>query len=118
MSIKWKRMRKNIPSKVSCGKMGEFDVVFTDDLPLTKNNRKLYGLTKFNPNVILINKDLDDKHTVTTFFHEWLHTFKLYKNCHLTEKQTLAFEQKFHYFHEFFSMLLLEPKKVKRVKND
>lgn len=107
MNIKWKRMRKNIPEYIHCGNNRKFHVVFLpkEEMPKTKNNKPLYGITTFNPNIIKINKDVDDKHIVLTFWHEFLHTFCIYKQLSFTEKQVMALERRFPFFYNFFMIV-------------
>jgi hypothetical protein len=108
MKINWSQLRANIPEKVSIGKKHTFKIVWSDHIGSSKNGRPHYGETSYDPKEIRIFKDLDDKEAVKTFWHEYLHTFKLYKRMHLTESEVLAFENKFESFYEMFSALIGE----------
>lgn len=82
-----------------------FDIVWSDDVGKSKNGRPHYGETGFDPREIKLGNHLSDEMAVKTYWHEFLHTFKIYKNMHLTENQVRAFEKKFDVFYNFFLTL-------------
>lgn len=105
MKKNWQKLRENIPKNLRISRKYKFDVVWSDDVGKSKNGRPHYGQTDFHPRQITIGSHLDDEMAVKTYWHEFLHTFKLYKNMHLTETQVRAFEKKFDVFYEFFLTL-------------
>lgn len=106
--INWAKLRKNIPKEVKIGRH-KFKVEFGKTIQ-KKNGRYCYGQTEFYPNRIVINEKLkDNKQIVLTYFHEWHHTWCLYKNMHFTENTVMAIESKFEFFREL--ILGLEGKK-------
>jgi hypothetical protein len=105
MKKSFQKLRSNIPSEIKLSRKYKFDVVFSENVGKSKNGRPHYGQTKFDPKVIEINKYLDDEPTVKTYWHEFLHTFRLYKDMHLSENQVKAFENKFDIFYQFFLTL-------------
>lgn len=106
MKKSFQKLRNNIPSEIRLSKKYKFDVAFVDDVGKSKNGRMHYGQTKFDPvRVIEIRKTLDDENAVKTYWHEFIHTFRLYKDMHLSEKQVKSFEQKFDIFYQFFLTL-------------
>lgn len=105
MRKNYKKIRNNIPTEIRIGPKKIFKIIWTDDLPPSKNNKPTYGLTKFDTREIIINKNLNDYQAVHTFWHEVLHTFKLYKKGHLPEKQVLFFEKRFDIISELFLTL-------------
>jgi hypothetical protein len=76
------------------------------EMPKSRNGRHEYGETVFSPEkVIRIHNKLSDEHTVKTFFHEYWHTLKLYKQGHLREKQVLFLEHRFEELRKLFLTL-------------
>lgn len=105
MKKSWRKLRENIPKKVRLSRKYSFDIKWEDDVGKSRNGRPHYGETSFDPREIKLGSHLDDEHAVSTYWHEFLHTFRIYKNMHLTETQVKAFEKKFDVFYEFFLTL-------------
>lgn len=103
--INWKKLRSNIPEEVQIGPNRTFKVEWHLDIGKTKNNRPIYGITTFSPNLIKLRKKQKDKDAVLSFFHEYLHTFHTYKDCNLTESQVSVLESKFEFFRKMFLRL-------------
>ena len=111
MSVNWKKLRTNIPNKVHVGYSKYFEILWTDDFVFDKKDdaKKTYGITRFEPNQIVINKNQSDKETVLTAVHEMFHALRELNEIGLTESQVTKLEKCFKYLHEFH--LQLEKKK-------
>ncbi len=107
MKKSYQKLRSNIPSEIVLSRKYKFRVIWSDDVGKSKNGRPHYGQTSFDQGdmKIEIYKNLADEAAVKTYWHEFLHTFRLYKDMHLTEKQVKSFEQKFEVFYQFFLTL-------------
>lgn len=116
MKKNWKNLRRNIPKKIKLSSRHTFDIKLCEDVGKSRNGRKHYGQTIFGPKEIHIRKDLSDKELVKTLWHELLHTFKIYKHMHLTEKQVKAFEEKYEVFEKFFLTLHKKRGKIPKRK--
>lgn len=107
MKKNFKKMRNNIPSEISLSRKYKFKISWSNNVGKSANGRPHYGQTLFDPEKrIEIYKHLDDEAAVKTYWHEFLHTFKLYKKMHLSESQVRAFEKKFDIFYQFFFTLI------------
>ena len=89
--INWKKLVKQIPSRVQIGPKTYYDIVWSTDLVDTKGNY-LYGLTDLNHRVITIRMGMPAKLTMETYTHELLHSFSEEYGINLTEKQVLRSE--------------------------
>lgn len=107
MKKSFQQLRSNIPSEIELSRKYKFKIVWSENVGKSRNGRPHYGQTIFDPDNkrIEINKDISDEAAVKTYWHEFLHTFRLYKDMHLTEKQVKSFEQKFEVFYQFFLTL-------------
>lgn len=108
MKKNFQKMRNNIPSELQLSRKYKFKIVWSENVGKSKNGRPHYGQTVFDPDNkrIEIYKHLNDEDAVKTYWHEFLHTFKLYKDMHLTETQVKSFEHKFDVFYQFFFTLM------------
>lgn len=95
--IKWKSLKKNIPTHVKVGN-NEYEVLYTDDF----KGGKTAGEMRPDLTQIVIRNGLGAKETVLTFFHEFLHSVSEEYKVGLTEPQVLALEQSFNEFKKLF----------------
>lgn len=116
LKINWKKLRNNIPKKIQLSNRHIFDVKLVDSVGKSRNGRKHYGETDFHPKEIRLRRDQTDEQMVKSCFHELLHTFKVYKNMHLTEIQVRAFENKYDVFEKFFLTLHKKRNKISKRK--
>jgi Zn-dependent peptidase ImmA (M78 family) len=79
-------------------------VLWQDNLTETTGGR-LYGITRFDPNQIIINTQQSDKEAVLTYFHEALHAFSDSYEVGLTETQVRKLEKAFPYLLDLFRKL-------------
>jgi len=103
--MNWQKLRKNIPNKVHVGYGKYFELLWTDQFIFEKTGEKTYGITRFYPNQIIINKNQSDKETVLTTVHEMLHALSETHDINLTESQVTKLEKCFVYLHEFHMSL-------------
>lgn len=104
MKIDWKQLRANIPSKIKTKYKTSFDVLWQDNL-VDSSGKYLYGITKFNPNQIIINTQQSDKEAVLTLFHEVIHAMDDSYEVGLTENNVMKLEKSFLYIKELFHIL-------------
>lgn len=78
----------------------KFEVLWSDNL-LDAGGVKLYGMTRFEPNQILLDKEQSDKDAVFTAWHEFLHGLDHSHEIKLTENQVVKLEKCFIYIREF-----------------
>jgi hypothetical protein len=89
--VNWKKLVKQIPSRVQIAPKVYYDVVWSKDLVDTKGNY-LYGITDLTNRIITIRMDMSPKLTVETYFHELLHCYSEEFKINLTETQVLRLE--------------------------
>lgn len=103
MRPNWTRLKSNIPSKIRTKSKISFDLFWQDDLSDTAG--KLCGITRFDPNQIVINTQQSDKEAVLTAAHEMWHAISDSYELGLTESQVVKLEKAFPYIMEFFLKL-------------
>ena len=105
MRTNYKKLRKNIPNKVRAGPRCTYEVLWGDGFAFDKEDQKTYGITRFDPKQIVINKDQGDNEAVHSFFHEFLHAYSHEYDANLTENQVRALERGFNRMFEFFQII-------------
>ena len=101
----WKTLRKNIPNKLHAGYGKYFDVLWQAVIPPGPDGKRVYGLTRYDPLQILIDKTQGDKESIYTIFHEYLHALSEIHDIQLTERQVVKMEKTFPYIYEFILTL-------------
>ena len=104
MKIDWNKYKNNIPGKLRTKSKISFDVLWQDPL-LDKSGVRLFGITQFNPNQIILDTKQSDKEAVLTTWHEFLHAIADSYEVKLTESEVRRLEKAFPYFKEFFDKL-------------
>lgn len=92
--IKWKLLRKLIPSKVQIKKDVFYEVFWVE----TIEGGRLLGECRYDIRQIFVSTKQSDKELCLTFFHELLHAFSHEYELELKETQILKFESTLHYF--------------------
>lgn len=101
MKKNWSVLKSNIPSKVKTRPKVHFDILWQQNLT-DKSNKRLYGITHFNPNQIIIDINQSDKEACYTAFHEVLHAVCDSYQVQLTETQVRKLEKALPYLMDFF----------------
>jgi hypothetical protein len=109
MKKNFSSLKKNIPNKVRVKPRIFYEVLWSEDFHFDKEGQKTYGITRFDPRQIVINKNQPDKESCHTYFHEFLHAVSHEYEVNLTENQVIALEKSFNTIREF--VLSLEGKK-------
>lgn len=86
--MRWKTMKKNIPNFIKIHKTS-YEVLWTEDF----KDGATAGETRFDPNQIVIMKNMPTKETVLTLFHEFIHAVDHENEIGLTENQVLKLEK-------------------------
>lgn len=89
--VNYKKLVKQIPSKVQIAPRVYYDIVWQKEIVDTKGNH-LYGLSDLTNKVITIKMDLPAKLTIEIYFHELYHCFSEELELGLTETQVLKME--------------------------
>lgn len=103
--VNYKKLRKNIPNKVKAKSRIQYEVLWSDEFAFDKEDRKTYGITRFDPRQIVINKNQPDKEAILTLYHEFLHVLSEEYEGALTETQVTKLEQSFQAMREFILTL-------------
>lgn len=93
MRLNWKKLAKNIPTKVQVGAKSEYEVLWIPDFHGTET----FGETRFDTKQIVIRSGMGPKITVETFYHEFCHALSYEHGLNLTEPQVLQMEATFPY---------------------
>ena len=100
----YKKMKNNIPTSMKTSTTDNFEVLWSDNL-IDAGGKQLDGITRFEPNQILINKNQTDKNAVLTAVHEFFHGLDHSHEIGLTENQVLKLENCFPFIREFLKIL-------------
>jgi Zn-dependent peptidase ImmA (M78 family) len=100
----WKKMRENIPNKIKTKYKIVFDVLWQDNL-VDGSGKPLHGITRFNPNQIILDNMQSDREAVLTFYHEYIHAISDSYEIEMTETQVAKIEKSFLYMKQFFEKL-------------
>lgn len=103
--MSYRQLRKNIPNKIKAKSRIFYEVLWSDNFAFEKDGNKVYGITRFDPNQIVISTTQGDKEAVHTFFHEALHMWSEEHEIGLTENQVMKLEKCFGPMKEFFAIL-------------
>lgn len=112
--INWKKMRKNIPSKVRVAARSFYEVLWIANFHSDKSGETTYGETRFEPQQIVLNSSQSDKDSVHTFVHEYYHAISEELGANLTESQVRALEKGFPALREM--ILTLDGLTIKKDK--
>ncbi len=107
--INWKKLRSNIPNKVKTSARTHYEVFWSEDFHFERDGEKTFGITRFDPKQIVINKNQGDKEAVLTYFHEYIHALMETIEINLTENEVRKLEKAYPRIREF--VLTLEGKK-------
>lgn len=102
--LSYKKLKVNIPTNMKTSPTDNFEVLWSDDLT-DAGGKKLYGMTRFEPNQVLISKDQTDKDAVLTAWHEMIHALCHSHEIGLTETQVVKLEKSFPYIRQFILTL-------------
>jgi hypothetical protein len=102
--LNWTKLKNNIPNKIRTKARIYFDVLWQDN-PTDKSGKRLFGLTTFEPNQIILATNQSEKEAVHTFVHEAIHAFDDSYEIGLTETQVRKLEKAFPYMFKFFMQL-------------
>ncbi len=102
--MNWKKLKNNIPSKLKTKSKVYFDILWQDNLT-DKGGKRLFGLTQFDPNQIILDTQQSEKEAVHTAVHEAWHAFSDSYDIGLTEEQVRKLEKAFPYMHKFYLAL-------------
>ena len=107
MRINYKKLKKNIPNRIRTAPRSFYEVLWSEDFFFDnkEDGRKTYGITRFDPQQIVINKNQPDKEAVLTMVHEWFHAYSEEYSVGLTENQVIAMEKGFPALREFILTL-------------
>ena len=86
--INWKKLHKRIPTQIKI-KDQLFEIVWSTEII---NDKHIMGMTRFDPNQIIIKIGQSPKETVHTYIHEVVHAIDYVYDIDLTEEQVLAIE--------------------------
>lgn len=104
MRVPYKKLKNNLPTNMKTSTQDNFEVLWSDNL-LDAGGKKLYGMTRFEPNQILINKEQSDKDAVLTAWHEFIHGLDHSHEIKLTENQVIKLEKCFSFIREYILTL-------------
>lgn len=91
--INWKKLRKQIPSKIQLGSKLYYNVFWANDY----KNGELNGECDYEKRQIILNMKQSDRESVVTYFHELAHAISYEYNFDLTESQVRNFERSVPY---------------------
>jgi Zn-dependent peptidase ImmA (M78 family) len=115
MKINYKKLRKNIPNKIRTAPRSFYEILWSDSFHFDQpDGRKTYGLTRFDPQQIVINSNQADKECLHTLWHEVAHALSDEFETGLTETQVVSVEKWFPAIREL--VLALEGYSKKAVK--
>lgn len=100
MKKNWQKLRKNIPNKLHVGYGKYYQVLWQAGIENASDVRT-YGITRFDPEQIVIDSTQSDKEAIYTVFHEYIHALDDAHGIKLTEKQVRQLEKCFSYIYEF-----------------
>lgn len=109
MRINWKKLRSNIPNKVRTAPRSFYEIFWSDAFHFDKENERTYGITRFDPQQIILDSNQPDKEAVHTMYHEFIHALSAEYEIGLTEAQVRGMENTLVAMREF--ILALEKKK-------
>lgn len=93
MRLNWKKLAKNIPTKIQVGSKSVYEVLWIPDF----HGEETFGETRFDTKQIVIKSGMGPKITVETFYHEFCHALSYEHHLNLTEVQVLSFEKTLPY---------------------
>lgn len=88
MRTNWKKLAKNIPTKVQISAKKDYEVLLIKDF----HGEDTYGETRYDQQQIVLKSDLGPKIITEVYFHEILHALSNEHDIGLSEEQVLNFE--------------------------